>query len=98
MRHTLTAGDGVVIRPGATAGVRRGAYAPQDLEDCSPLTNSYSGFKIARRRFHEPTLPSTTRRVPGSTPGIVRRPMNTSSRFPVPSVISHSRFAVPFAV
>ena len=50
---------------------------------------------MACRRAQSPTMPSTTRRAPGSIPAIWRRPWNTNRILPVPSARTHSRFALP---
>ncbi len=50
---------------------------------------------MAGRRPQVPTMPSATRRAPGSIPAILGRPWNTSSSPPVPSLSTHSRFEVP---
>ena len=50
---------------------------------------------MAGRRPQVPTIPSATRRAPGSIPAIFGLPWKTRSRPPVPSLSTHSRFEVP---
>ena len=63
---------------------------------CSaPATSSNEGLSMAGRRPQAPTMPSATRRAPGSIPAILGRPWKTSSSPPVPSLSTHSRFGRP---